>query len=89
MSFSIDDFYGVATYQPADEYPNSWRHRTSSQRCSVQGIGCLVALPSPASQVEAAREVVLSFALQNLIDSFLQRLLFAAFWGKGITSRAE
>ena len=25
MSFSIDDFYGVATYQPADEHPNSWR----------------------------------------------------------------
>ena len=25
MFFSIDDFYGVATYQPTDEYPNSWR----------------------------------------------------------------
>ena len=24
MSISIDDFYGIATYQP-DEYPNSWR----------------------------------------------------------------
>ena len=23
--YDIDDFYGVATYQPADEYPNSWR----------------------------------------------------------------
>ena len=26
MSLSLEDFYGVATYQPADEYPNSWRH---------------------------------------------------------------
>ena len=25
MSFSIDDFYGIATYEPADGYPNSWR----------------------------------------------------------------
>ena len=25
MTFNIDDFYGVATYQPADDYPNSWR----------------------------------------------------------------
>ena len=24
MSISIDDFFGIATYQP-DEYPNSWR----------------------------------------------------------------
>lgn len=24
MSIGIDDFYGIATYQP-DEYPNSWR----------------------------------------------------------------
>ena len=23
--YDIDDFYGVATYQPADEYPNSWK----------------------------------------------------------------
>ena len=25
MKYDIEDFYGVATYQPADEYPNSWR----------------------------------------------------------------
>ena len=25
MSFSIDDFCGIATYEPADGYPNSWR----------------------------------------------------------------
>ena len=24
MTFNIDDFYGVATYQPADDYPISW-----------------------------------------------------------------
>ena len=23
--YDIADFYGVSTYQPADEYPNSWR----------------------------------------------------------------
>ena len=54
------------------------------------GLGfCIWVLPLLVVQVKGVVGVGTSFAFQNLIDPLLQRLLLAAFWGNGITSRAE
>ena len=46
-------------------------------------------LPLLVVQVRGVVGVGTSFVFQNLIDPLLQRLLLSAFWGNGITSRAE
>ena len=50
---------------------------------------CIWVLPLLVEQVKGVVGVRTSIAFQNLIDPLLQHLLLAAFWGNGITSRAE